>query len=770
MSVKVELLAPAGNMQCLKAAIHAGADAVYVGGSQFGARAYADNFDEEELCEAIEYVHLFQKKIYLTLNTLLKDSELEQVYAYILPFYKAGLDGVIVQDFGVLKECKQKFPGMEVHASTQMTVTGAKGAKLLKQLGVCRVVPARELSLSEIEAIKKDAQTEVECFIHGAMCYSYSGQCLFSSFLGGRSGNRGRCAGPCRLPYQVLGTNKKEEGNTKAQYPISLKDLCALPILPKLLKCKIDSFKIEGRMKSPEYVAGVTSIYRKYIDRYESGEKDFIIEEKDLDLIRNLYIRGGMETGYYEKHNGKSMITLEKGSYENAVSDYSAFIKKKYVEEEKKIKLRASAYFYIDKPAMLSVEILNEEPIYHQDSLKQTEFITVCSEQNVSKALNRPMTEEDIRKQLMKTGNTPFEFKELTIEKDSDIFMPNKVLNELRRLALEEVRKERVSSGYRKEILNQEADEYTLYAKKQLNEKKDIYNMKQQGMAISISSKSQLLALWKIQTTMVCRLYLPLHIWQELEERQNEQILSDFEKRGIDIYLSFAPIVRRHDCIRIKKQLEELRQKEAFGYIKGFLLNNLEIYALIKEMIQNYEWDKKLIADYGFYCFNKKAADFLYDVGIEEMTAPLEWSRHEYSEATQNETYGLMEMIVYGYLPLMETANCIYKTMGQCKKEGTKDPKKAFVLEDRYKKNFQVITDCVSCRNTILNSVPLSLHKEFDTIKKWKKIRQRLMFTTESEKQMEEILTFYEDLWKEKEGKVDVVKDFTTGHFRKGVL
>ena len=262
---KVELLAPAGNAEAFYGAIHAGADAIYLGGSRFGARAYAENFSEEELVACIRYAHLFQRKVYLTVNTLVKESEFSGLYEYVLPYYRAGLDGVIVQDMGVFAYLREHFPGMELHGSTQMTITGEYGAAFLKEQGACRVVPARELSLAEIRRIKEVTGLEIECFIHGAMCYCYSGQCLFSSILGGRSGNRGRCAQPCRLPY-TTGKHPKE------CYPLSLKDMCTIEYIPELLEAGIDSFKIEGRMKTALYVAVVARTYREAIDDYLKDE------------------------------------------------------------------------------------------------------------------------------------------------------------------------------------------------------------------------------------------------------------------------------------------------------------------------------------------------------------------------------------------------------------------------------------------------------------------------------------------------------------------
>ena len=242
MKPQVEILAPAGSYQSLEAAVHAGADAVYIGGTRFGARAFADNLTEEELLSAIDYVHLHGKKIYLTINTLFKEKELqEELYPYLLPYYKQGLDAVIVQDMGVLTFIREQFPDLPVHASTQMTITNVSGARLLEKLGVQRVVTARELSLAEIKEIAEETSLEIESFVHGALCYCYSGQCLYSSLIGGRSGNRGQCAQPCRLPYRTKG--QKDDA-----YLLSLKDICTLELIPELVDAGIHSFKIEGRV------------------------------------------------------------------------------------------------------------------------------------------------------------------------------------------------------------------------------------------------------------------------------------------------------------------------------------------------------------------------------------------------------------------------------------------------------------------------------------------------------------------------------------------
>lgn len=415
---KVELLSPVGSYKGLLAAINAGADAVYLSGKQFTARAYAENFDEAELINAIETAHLFGVKVYLTLNTLVKQNELKDVYEYLLPLHKAGLDGVIVQDVGAVFEIHNRLPNLEIHASTQMSVTGSYAVKYLKEFGVTRVVPAREISLEEIKAIKNETGIEIEAFIHGAMCYCYSGQCLFSSVLGGRSGNRGRCAQPCRLPYNLPGNNKEV-------YPLSMKDMCTLPIISKLIEAGIDSFKIEGRMKKPVYAAGVTSIYRKYIDRYYAGE-DINVTKSDMDILNNLYIRSEISEGYYNKHNGKDMITLSSPAYRESSERVINDICERFVDPLPKKRIKAVAYFKVNEPSRITI---TSEDI----TIDETGLV-------VSVAQNAPVTKERLKEQLLKTGDTFFEFEELVINADENIFVPMKAVNELRRNALNKLK------------------------------------------------------------------------------------------------------------------------------------------------------------------------------------------------------------------------------------------------------------------------------------------------------------------------------------------
>ncbi|MCI6637054.1 MAG: U32 family peptidase, partial [Lachnospiraceae bacterium] len=308
---RTELLAPAGSIEALKAAYIAGADAVYIGGSRFGARAYADNPDETELCAAIDLAHRLGRKLYMTVNTLVKDTEMEKdLEAFMTPYVREGLDGVIVQDFGIVDLFQNVFPELPLHASTQMSVTGVHGARFLKEIGMTRIVPARELSLDEIRTIHTHTGMEIESFIHGAMCYSYSGQCLMSSLIGGRSGNRGRCAGVCRLPFDVYEDGRLLTGpNTR--YPLNMKDMNTVEILPDMIRAGISSFKIEGRMKKPEYTAGVVSVYRKYIDLFLTDPDHYRVDPADLRFLWNLFNRDGFNQGCYYERNGRDMIALK---------------------------------------------------------------------------------------------------------------------------------------------------------------------------------------------------------------------------------------------------------------------------------------------------------------------------------------------------------------------------------------------------------------------------------------------------------------------------
>ncbi len=425
---KTELLAPAGSKESFYAAMSAGADAVYMAAQKFGARAYAGNFTDEEILECSEIAHLLGKKIYLTVNTLVKEKELEDLYAFAESGVCDASDGLIIQDLGVASFFREKKPYIPIHASTQMSVTGPYAAELLKQNGFSRVVPAREISFEEIREIYDKTGMEIECFIHGAMCYSYSGQCLFSSILGGRSGNRGRCAQPCRLPYRLASDKQGEE-----KYPLSLKDMCTLEILPQIINSGVCSLKVEGRMKPAEYVYGVISIYRKYLDLIESG-KEYRIDKKDLETLSGLYVRGNLSHGYYDRHNSKDMVTVSSHGYrsdseEASVSDNNRF---KNLDCIPKVKVNFSAFFKKGQPASLNA--------FCETKDGRTAY-GYAEGEVVQQAQRTAIGREDIIKSLKKLGNTVFSTEDdlITVDIENDVFYSLKGINELRRACLSDL-------------------------------------------------------------------------------------------------------------------------------------------------------------------------------------------------------------------------------------------------------------------------------------------------------------------------------------------
>lgn len=407
---KVELLSPAGNHDAFIGAVNAGADAVYLSGTSFGARAYAENFDNESLVNVIDIAHLFNVKVYLTVNTLFKQSEIDKLPGFLDEPYKHHLDGVIVQDVGVISFINSHFPDLPIHLSTQLSSTCGFSSGIFKKYNVTRIVPARELSLDEMIKLKERSGLEIESFIHGAMCYSYSGRCLFSSILGGRSGNRGRCAQPCRLPYSVDHLNDK--------YILSMSDMCTLNILDELIHSGIDSFKIEGRMKKPEYAAGVTSIYRKYIDQVYDGKFNGV-SKSDLEFIKNLYLRTHISEGYYHVHNSKDMLCIDSPSYNGSDDEILNSVGEKYIKK---------------KPALyinMSISVKKDENVILNASYRD---INVTVNGPVpEEAKSSPLQKEGVIKQLNKTGDTYFVTQNIDVDLDNDLFMNVSVLNGLRR-------------------------------------------------------------------------------------------------------------------------------------------------------------------------------------------------------------------------------------------------------------------------------------------------------------------------------------------------
>ncbi len=430
-SCRAELLAPAGSFQSVVAAVNAGADAVYMGGRRFGARAYAESAEaetEDMVLEAIRYCHLFNVKLYITVNVLFKDAELKELFSYIKPYYEAGADGLIVQDLGAVKMLREWFPDQDTHAPTQMTITGTQGAVLARKLGMTRAVLARELSLAEIGRIHAAAGIELEVFIHGAMCYSYSGACFMSSLLGGRSGNRGRCAGTCRLCYEAAG---------RKGYYLSMKDMSVIEMLPELLSAGAYSFKIEGRMKTPLYTAGVVSVYRKYLDLALENPEHYKTETRDLRILQEMFDRGGTAS-YLKQHNGQDMIAVSEKKFRPENREITEQIRTQFLETDRRLPLEAFLKLHPQEKAEL---ILTD-----QDGIS----VSCTSEDDVQPAESRPILKEDAAKQIKKSGGTAFEITDVTVQMDEAVFIPLGKLNQLRRDALSGYEEKKLESTRRK--------------------------------------------------------------------------------------------------------------------------------------------------------------------------------------------------------------------------------------------------------------------------------------------------------------------------------
>ncbi|MBQ8803757.1 MAG: U32 family peptidase [Tyzzerella sp.] len=788
MQKRVEILSPAGSYESLKAAIAAGADAVYIGGSRFGARAYADNLEEEKLLEVIDYVHLHGRKIYLTINTLLKENELKnELYEYLLPYYKQGLDAVIVQDMGVLQYVKEQFPDLPIHASTQMTITNLLGAQFLEKQGVERVVTAREMQLGEIEEITRNTKLEIESFVHGALCYCYSGQCLYSSLLGGRSGNRGQCAQPCRLPYKV-------NGDKDSQYVLSLKDICTLEYIPELVESGIYSFKIEGRMKKPEYVALVTAMYRKYVDLYlAKGKAGFKVDPKDREMLMDLYNRGGSHGGYYHTKNGREMVSLtrpnhagvpalkvlrqngknvtvkalvdihpgdviempdksETFTFANAVKmgQNTTFIthkkqvfgqnhvlnrtrNEKLLTDVKDNIISQKVKEKINGKLILSLGESAKLILYYED--KQVEVTGDAPQE----AVNQPMDSARIEKQMRKTGNTEFEFAKLDIDLHGSLFMPMQGLNELRRKGLEEL-EQKILSAYRRE-----AGEKLPYRARVCDKAAAM------KLCVYVEHLEQFEEVLLAES--VNRIYLDCNAVDEIWKNPNvDNMIQKAHQSGKELFLGLPHIFRKKTREKYEAAYEHILEADW----DGVLIRNYESY----EFLKTHGYAKKIVTDYNLYQFNQYAKAFWNGEGVESTTAPLELNYKELEEVGLENS----ELVVYGHLPMMVSAQCVKKTTAGCKKQ-----KGTVTLKDRYQKNFVVKNHCDYCYNMIYNTAPVVLSDQKKEILNLNPKAVRMHFTIEDRRAVKNMIRLYEEVFFKDYPAREPDVEFTRGHFKRGI-
>ncbi len=825
MKRKIEILAPAGSYDGMRAAMNAGCDAVYIGGSSFGARAYADNLTEELLLQAIEEAHIRDKRLYLTVNTLLKEKEItSQLFGFLERYYERGLDAVIVQDMGVLNFIHRNFPELPIHASTQMTLTMAQGANLLNKYGVTRLVTPRELSLQEIKTIRENTSLEIETFVHGALCYCYSGQCLMSSMIGGRSGNRGRCAQPCRMPYQFFAEREKLS-TQQEKYLLSPKDMNTIAILPELVEAGINSFKIEGRMKRPEYAAEVSFIYRKYTDIYLEQGKEYYTDylmtdtcQKDMQKLQDIYNRGGFSEGYARTYHGKSMMSLyrpnhsgisvgevtairngevtiaikeelnaqdvleirfraEEG-YEFTVKDNHApgeflttYIGKRqedkrdkreagnqnstdsirignevfrtknnrlleqlesdYLKKDKKLGIIGTLYARIGEPLTLTVTWQNNS--------------FTARKEEVQMAQRQPMAKEKLSAPIEKTGDTLYYFERLIIEKDENVFVPVAWLNEIRREALEGLRQAVLQNHVRKAATYQEL----------INDKTVVGNQPYRTrLSILVQTKEQFEeALCYSEIASVYAEY------DRFDTTELTEMAHKAYEQGKECYISLPQICRSNIYEKLSQELNEIAASPA---ITGFILKNLEEIALLSSL-GLYESRKKLILNYNMYICNTEAKSLYRELGISNYTAPIELNYQELRSLGIEDS----DLIVYGYQPVMISAQCLYESTKGCRRQEQENYGR---LIDRLGKSFFIQANCRSCYNIIYNSQPLSLLKQAEEIRRLQPRSLRLDFTKENREEMKKILTaFIEVFYYGRKSSFELI-DYTTGHFKRGML
>ncbi|MBQ9391265.1 MAG: U32 family peptidase [Lachnospiraceae bacterium] len=719
----MEVLAPAGNIEIFKSVIDAGADAVYFGGKHFSARAFANNFDYKESEEALNYAHLHGKKAYLTLNTLIKNKEFnDDLYDYISFYYENGLDGIIVQDIGLIQLIRDEFPDLNVHGSTQLAICNSYGVKLLEKLGVTRIVPARELSLEEIRNIHDETGMELEVFVHGALCYCYSGDCLMSSLIGKRSGNRGRCAQPCRLPYDVYLDN--EPLKTKGNYILSLKDLCGINDLPRIYRSGVSSLKIEGRMKQKQYATNVVYLYRKYVDilldNENKGIDDYKVEENDYKFLLDLGNRCGFTNSYYYG-NTNDMVTFVKPNHQNKEIDYE------FTEEKLKVTLDVKAK--IDNPIMITANY-NDYSVNKQGS-------------KVEKASKRPVTRDDISIRLKKSGSTSFDITSINYEIDDNIFIPLGEINRLRREVLEELEDFILSKFNRNK---------PIISKDRVAKTNNTINNNISSLLISVSTNEQLEAIGNIYNakdySMDFDLSIPVSEYKLFE--RIDEIKAIYKDSRIFVEL---PIVIRDKALNLLENNISLLTK-----YDGYIVSSYDGVSFVK--------DKGLkgiiIAGSHLYSYNNNAVNTINNLGIDYNISPLELNYKELIHRNNSNSI----LTVYGRYPMMVSANCINKNCISCDKK-----EKIIKIKDKKGYSFPVRNKCKVCYNVIYNDLPTCLLEETELIDKAGFKLYRIDFTFEDKNETIDILRRFYSNFINNNIDYDLRSEskYTKGHFKRGV-
>lgn len=808
---KPEILAPAGTAEAVRAAVNAGADAVYAGGNMFSARAFAGNFDTNELLDTIDYCHIHNVKLYMAVNTLLKNNELSMLTDYMEPFVRQGLDGVIIQDMGVFRVLKEAYPDLPLHGSTQMSITSSYGADFLKKLGFSRFVPARELSLQEIRQIKEKTEIEVETFVHGAMCYCYSGKCLMSSYAGGRSGNRGRCAQPCRKLYT---------GNGYQEYALSLKDMCMLEDLDKLIDAGIDSVKIEGRMKKPEYVAAVTYAYREVRNAYLCGKDIGKTAEKYQKMLLDIYNRGGFSKGYYYMKNGKALLANKRPNHQGILIGTVVGIHKPFITiklehdvnvqdiieirtETKDIELTAGTaankgtFFELKAKELhlikkgdkvyrtrnnVLIDKINKELVRNPKKITLDAHVTakigkklrlditnpysgnqVTVESDiVAASKNRPVTCEQLYEKLSKTGGTEFVFR-LTDDIEEGIFVQLGNVNALRRDGIDKIREDIVHL-YRREPSNNDAENIsTDKAEIDIEKKTETANSRKRipyltGVTCYVKNAEQFRIVnnFEFVQSIIVEYNAYKAIIKETmpkaEQCTQTAAFTDASGKAADIYIAL-PYVLRENQISIMEELYADTTK-----CKGCLVKNIDQL----DFLAKKQYKGVILLDSGLYAYNNEAVGF-YEALFDKVAFVAS------NELRLDEIKGLDNtpvIKIYGYQDVMVTANCITGYYNGCSQD-----KKRICSSFRDDRNnrFFAVNDCHTCGSVIYNGLPTDISDYY--------AENRndfpcclLDFTVEDAKQTEAVMNEFSAIIK---GNTDVLlsrgKARTKGHYFRGI-
>ncbi len=813
MKDKIELMSPAGNWQALEAAVNAGADAVYLGGSRFGARQYAQNFDREELSRAVEFAHLRRVKIYVTVNILAADSEMHEVAGYLAFLSDAGVDAVIVQDLGVATVARQVAPQLPLFASTQMTLTNAAGVAFAESAGFSRSVLARETNLDELSSICQKAASEIEVFIHGALCMCYSGQCLMSSLIGGRSGNRGQCAQPCRLPYALVdaGGSQVTENNSVGQYILSPKDLNTIELLPQIIEAGAASFKIEGRMKRPEYVAVVTSIYRRAIDSFLAG--DFHLPDNTLRDLKQIFNRDfttaylsdrpgrailsdrrpnnrGLQIGRVVAYDQSSQLIAIKLEEDLHIDDGieiwvsvggrgSATVKELFLDGQavlaapagRTVQIRfpygvslndrvfrtfdselmeyAQSFFGIENkrfiPVQAEVQAYTGQPLKivftDEDGNRgegETEFFTEA-------ARKHPLTEESIKKQVERLGNTDFCLAALSVKLDDNVMVPVSEINEARRKAIEQLKAARLRAF----LPAREKSRGVLPALAKGNDK---YSGKTL-LSVHVDSLDKAAAVLEAGADVLL-FGGETYNHMSLGEKDYREAAAMARAAGRQVYFATPRIVREEESAAMGEHLASLAGCKPGGVLVG----NLGVWQ------QAQGQGMFLWPDYSLNVFNSWTLDFWRDRGAAGATLSPELTFPQIERLRKKDILPL-ECLVHGRTEMMVSEYCAPGSLlGNAVCQDGR-----YFLEDRKKERFPLVTDQF-CRMHILNAKELCLLDSVDRFRDMGMARIRIDARYMDAKEAAMLTADYRAALDGRSVSSAKYENITRGHYFRGVV